>query len=98
MENSKLCIYGNKLNIKIRNIQNFFDLLKIKIIKSKLLQLMPVLSNKLPKLGPHIDLTFEDKNETNRTVMKDPIGIWSDQLKWGGFNDIKFMVGWYSNI
>ena len=30
--------------------------------------------------------------------MKDPIGVWSDQLKWAGLNDVKFMVGWYSNI
>ena len=50
------------------------------------------------KLGPHIDLTFEDKNENNWTIIKDPIAGWSDQLKWAGLNDIKFMVGWYSNI
>ena len=50
------------------------------------------------KLGPHIELTFEDKNENNQTVIKAPLGGWSDQLKWAGFNDINYMVGWYSNI
>jgi hypothetical protein len=38
------------------------------------LQLIPVLSNKLPNIGPHIELTFEDKNENNQTVIKAPLG------------------------
>ena len=62
------------------------------------MQLIPVLSNKLPNIGPHIDLTFEDKNENDQKIIEAPIGGWSDQLKWAGLNDIKFMVGWYSII